>query len=321
MDRRSFIKATLAAGLLSAVEAQAMDEKMKQNSDGIERRTLGATGEKLSILGFGGIIVMNATPEESAHHVAEAFDRGINYFDVAPSYGNAVERLGPALKPYRDRVFLACKTGERKAEGAERELNATLKTMQTDHFDLFQLHGLTKVEEVETAFGPGGAMEVFTKARQAGKIRYIGFSAHSEEAAMEAMRRFRFDTILFPFNFATWMKGEFGPRIYRHARELGMGVLALKAMAHGKWPEKLKPEERTWQKAWYEPLDKKRQAELALRFTLGLPVDAAIPPGHWELFQMAMATVQAGPLKPLDVAEEDELRSLAGKSDPIFSAV
>ena len=83
------------------------------NSQPIARRPLGKTGEHLSIIGFGGILVMNADPAASANLVAEAVDRGINYFDVAPSYGNAQERLGPALKPYRDKSFLACKTDGR----------------------------------------------------------------------------------------------------------------------------------------------------------------------------------------------------------------
>ncbi len=109
----------------------------------IEKRSLGKTGEKLSMIGFGGIMVDKATTEESAIWVKEAIDNGINYFDVAPSYGNAEEMLGPALEPYRKDVFLACKTGERKKEGARKELEQSLKYLRTDHFDLYQLHAVT----------------------------------------------------------------------------------------------------------------------------------------------------------------------------------
>ena len=104
---------------------------------------MGGTGEKLSVLGFGGILVMEEEPSRAADLVAEAVDRGINYFDVAPSYGNAEERLGPALAPYRGRVFLACKTGQRTRAGAEAELRQSLRNMRTDHFDLYQHHGAT----------------------------------------------------------------------------------------------------------------------------------------------------------------------------------
>jgi Aldo/keto reductase family len=93
--------------------------------------------------------VMNATPEEAARRVAEAIDAGINYFDVAPSYGNAEDRLGPALKPYRQNAFLACKTTERSKAGAAAELERSLRKMKIEYFDLYQLHAVTKMEEVE----------------------------------------------------------------------------------------------------------------------------------------------------------------------------
>ena len=149
----------------------------------MEYRTLGKTGQKLSVIGFGGIVVSETSPEEAARLVASAVARGVNYFDVAPSYGDAEEKLGPALKPHRDAVFLACKTQCRDADGATAELDASLKMMHTDHFDLYQLHAMTKMEDVETVLGPGGALEAFQRARDAGKVRYLGFSAHSAEAA------------------------------------------------------------------------------------------------------------------------------------------
>jgi len=251
--------------------------------------------------------------------VAEAVDRGINYFDVAPSYGNAEERLGPALAPHRGKVFLACKTGQRGGAEAEKELENSLKLMQTDHFDLYQLHAITKIaEDVEWVFQPGGVMERLVKAREAGKIRFLGFSAHSEEAARAAMERFAFDTILFPFNFSTWVNGRFGPGVLELAREHKMGVLALKAMALQQWPQGLKEEDRKWRKAWYEPLEKEADVELALRYTLHLPVTAALPPGHWELFRIAVDLAAAGRLKePLRESERERLIALA-KGKPIF---
>jgi aryl-alcohol dehydrogenase-like predicted oxidoreductase len=149
----------------------------------------------LSIIGFGGIVVTNATMEEAAARVGAAIDGGINYFDVAPSYGNAEQMLGPALAPYRNDVFLACKTGKRDRAGAEAELKQSLQHLQTDHFDLYQLHAMSTAEDVERAFGPGGAMEAFVAARDAGLVRYLGFSAHSAEVALDALSRFPFDSV------------------------------------------------------------------------------------------------------------------------------
>ncbi|HXK93741.1 MAG TPA: aldo/keto reductase, partial [bacterium] len=111
------------------------------------RRGYGSS-EPLSIIGFGGIVVMNAEPAHAARVVARAVDRGVNYFDVAPTYGDAQDKLGPALEPYRDRVFLACKTTRRDKAGAEEELNDSLKKLRTDHFDLYQLHALSTMEDL-----------------------------------------------------------------------------------------------------------------------------------------------------------------------------
>src|SRR2546429_2627352 len=123
MNRRNFLKSTATSmTLLNCFPAMlsALDRSKEEGK--LERRSLGKTGEKLSILGFGGIVVMNATPQQAAQRVGEAIDRGINYFDVAPSYGNAEAMLGPALQPYRKNVFLGCKTTERSQAGATGEL-------------------------------------------------------------------------------------------------------------------------------------------------------------------------------------------------------
>jgi predicted aldo/keto reductase-like oxidoreductase len=203
---------------------------------------------------------------------------------------------------------------ERKAVGAEKELNETLAAMQTDHFDLFQLHALSSINEVETAFAPGGAMEVFNKARQQGKIKYIGFSAHSEDAALLAMSKFDFDTILFPLNINCWMHGSFGPRAYELALSRDMGILALKAMAM----TELKPgETKPYKNVWYKPLQDPEMSKLGLRYTLSKEVTAAIPPGDAEFFWYAMDA--ARDLKPITKEETDRLMAFVANNPPLFS--
>jgi aryl-alcohol dehydrogenase-like predicted oxidoreductase len=279
----------------------------------MEKRRLGKTGEALSMIGFGGIIVMNAMAEEAASNVAEAINRGVNYFDVAPTYGNAEEMLGPALEPYRDDVFLACKTGKRDAAGAEAELHASLKKLRTDHVDLYQLHAMTTMEDVEKVLGPGGAMETFVKAREQGKVRFLGFSAHSVEAALALIERFDFDTILFPFNWACWLKSGFGPDVMARAHEKDMGILALKTLAKRAWGE---DEEHDWSKTWYKPVESYEEAKLAVRFTLSKPVTAGVSPGHIELFRWACDAADA--FRPLTDEEEAKLRAWSAGLETIF---
>lgn len=282
----------------------------------MEKRALGTTGESLSIVGFGGIAVMNEEPRTAACLVSQAVDRGINYFDVAPSYGNAEERLGPALRPYRDSVFLACKTGKRSKEEALGELRQSLRNLRTDHFDLYQFHGVSTLEEVETILGPGGAMEASVEAREQGLVRFLGFSAHSEEAAMALLRSFHFDSVLFPFNWVSWIQGGFGPKVLQAAQEKGVGVLALKALAKTKWRD---GEEHPWPKCWYAPVDSPEEASLALRFTLSKPVTAALGPGHAELLWWACDA--ADRFQPLSAEEAVLLSQRSDGIEPIFPSM
>jgi aryl-alcohol dehydrogenase-like predicted oxidoreductase len=280
----------------------------------MEKRLLGKTGEMLSVVGFGGIAVMDEEPGVASRLVAQAVEeRGINYFDVAPTYGNAEERLGPALEPYRKSVFLACKTEKRSAEEATAALHESLKRLRTDHFDLYQLHAVTTMEEVEQITGPGGALETFVKAREQGLVRHLGFSAHSEEAALALLERFEFDSMLFPVNWVCWHQGHFGPRTLETAQKKGVGILALKALAKRKWKE---GEEHKWSKTWYSPVDTFEEVSSALRFTLSRPVTAAVSPGHAELLWWACDA--ADQFTPLSREEEAEVARRSAGLDPIF---
>lgn len=279
----------------------------------IPKRPYGKKGDQLSIIGLGGIVLARLPQKEADALAKEAYDKGVNYFDVAPTYWDAEERMGPAIKSFRGKIFLACKTTRRDAKGAQEELENSLRKLQTDHFDLYQLHGLSKMEELEQCFAPGGAMETFLKAREQGKVRYIGFSAHSEEVALEAIKRFPFDSALFPFNFVTLFKGNFGWELLKEAPKRGVTLLALKALARTHWQEGAKRLE----KCWYEPITDPKLAELALRFTLSLPVTAAIPPGDENIFRMALGLGER--FRKITPREEQQLRAEAQKLTPIFS--
>jgi aryl-alcohol dehydrogenase-like predicted oxidoreductase len=315
MHRRTFLMNASAATLAGCFPASLVGIERTRAAGRLERRSLGRTGEALSIIGFGGIVVMDATPAQASARVAHAIERGVNYFDVAPSYGNAEERLGPALAPYRKHMFLACKTQKRDRMGATAELESSLRHMQTDHFDLYQLHAVTTREDVEGIFAKDGAIEAFEAARKAGKVRFLGFSAHSVDAALALMDRFAFDTILFPVNFATWHAGHFGPQVLQMAQRKQMGILALKSMARRPWPEGAV---KTHAKCWYEPLADVSAAREGLRFTLSHPVTAAIPPGDETLFTMALDL--AADFQPLSPAEAEAIKQKGLATAPLFHA-
>jgi aryl-alcohol dehydrogenase-like predicted oxidoreductase len=312
MKRRVFLKQAAIAAAATACASQARASTLISP---IARRALGRTGEQLSIIGFGGILVMNEEAGAAANIVAEAVDRGINYFDVAPSYGNAQERLGPALAPYRKQCFLACKTDGRMKDDSRADLEQSLKLLKTDHLDLYQFHALTKMTDLDKVLSPGGAIETMEAAKKEGKIRFIGFSVHSAETALAAMDRYNFDTILFPLNWVLFSQANFGPQILKRAQEKKMGILALKSMAKTVWPAG-QMHNHPEPKCWYQPAAFPDEASLGLRWTLGHPITAAIPPGDERYFRLAMDVAQS--YKPLNAAEEQALLAGAKGAEPIF---
>lgn len=280
----------------------------------MQTRRLGNTDLNPTVIGFGGVVVMKEDQADADRMVAEAFDAGIRYFDVAPQYQDAQQRLGPALAPYRNQVMLACKTLERTADGVRAELEDSLTKLRTDHFDLYQMHSLTKVDETRQALGPGGAIEAFLEAREAGKTRYLGFSAHSEEAALLAIESGHFDSILFPLNYVVMQESNFGPAVLNAANDRGMGILALKAIARTRVAEW---KDRPYDKCWYAPEDRPEVAHLMLRYTLNLPgVAAMVPPGDPGMFCMTLGF--ADQLDPLTDAELAQLRDAVADVQPLF---
>ena len=173
---------------------------------------------------------------------------------------------------------------------------------------------MTTTEDVDNIFGQGGAIETFLEARKEGKIRFIGFSAHSVEAAMGMMDRFDFDTILFPVNYVTWNSGNFGPQVLEKAHSKKMGILALKAMAKGPWPEGF--ENKDYPKCWYEPLTSTEDIKMGLAFTLSHPVTSALTPGDLRLFKTALNV--SGSIKPLNDKEIQIIKQKATAGVPLF---
>ncbi len=304
---------------LPGSKAWAGQAEKKGNGSILGKRAYGRTGVKLSIIGFGGIVVSGVEQKHANEVVSRAIEKGVNYFDVAPTYGDAELKLGPALEAYRKKVFLACKTTQRKAEGVRVELKRSLERLRTDYLDLYQLHGITDVaKDVDTAFGKGGAMEAFIEAKKAGMVRHLGFSAHSVEAAMAAMNRYNFESVMFPINFACYYGGNFGPQIIEKAKAKKAAVLAIKATAREPWPAKDHPERKEFGKCWYRPLSERAEIELALRFALSEPmVTAAIPPAQEKLFWMAVDA--AMDFEPLGEAEKKKVQAWGAKTKPMFS--
>ena len=272
---------------------------------------LGKTGLKVSTVAFAGIVNMDETPEDAERFTAYAVEAGVNYFDVAPSYGNAEERLSPALKPFRKQVYLACKTHMRDAEAAKEELLHSLKLLETDHFDVYQLHAMTTPEEVEQVFGPGGAMETFLWAKREGLIRNIGFSAHNEDVALACLERYDFDTVMFPMNWAMGLTRGWGDRISAAVKERGIGLIAIKTLILRNWRE---DETHDFKKSWCKPIyGDERLSLAAMKYGLYKGAGILIPPGNITHQRFMINHIDACVKNPLSDEELALLRAEAEK--------
>ena len=237
-----------------------------------------------------------------------AYDRGINYYDVAPGYGNAQELMGPGLSKLRHNIFLACKTNKRDQNGSEAELNDSLEKLKTDYFDLYQLHGMKSENDYKRVSSAKGALNTLFKAKEQGKIRHIGFSCHSIKVANLLLDNYDFDSILFPVNWALILNKGFGNQILEKCLNKNVSVLALKCMANELWPTEDRGE---YQKCWYKPLTDKDIIEMAIKFTLSKNVVSFLPPGNEKLFKLALEIVNSG----LSEINEDEIKFLKEQSE------
>jgi len=257
------------------------------------KRKFGNTGFEITPVIYGGIISMEDGQEASDKYVSWAIDRGINYFDVAPSYGDAQEKLGNSLLTYRKNIHLACKTGCRMRVDAQKELEESFRLLHTDYFDVYQMHALSSVEEVDQAFGVGGIMEMMVKAKEEGLVRNLGITCHSEAAALKAMSLYDFDTVLFPLNWHMNIGHGMGTQVCKTAKEKVMGILGMKQSIERGWMNLKEKENSQFTKSWCKPIDleNKKLRLAAMKYTFSLGADTLVPPGDFVNFSFVVENI------------------------------
>ena len=243
MERRDFLKTAAAAGIGATIAANAQTRpsaapiKRPESPDMIYRE-LGTTGERVSAIGMGGYhLGMQSDPTESVRLIHTGVDHGITFLDNCWDYndGTSEVRMGQALRDgYRQKVFLMTKMDGRTAVEYNRQLEESLGRLQTDVIDLVQFHEVIRMEDPDRIFAPGGAIEAAIAARQAGKLRYIGFTGHKDPAVhlrmLETAQKhsFHFDTVQMPINVMDAHFRSFTHQVMPVALKQGIGVLAMK---------------------------------------------------------------------------------------------
>ncbi len=201
----------------------------------LPERPLGRTGVNATILGLGGEGVLRTFgyEKEAQAMIEAALAEGINYFETARAYSGSEVYLGKALKGHWGRIFLTSKSHGRTRQEAEGHLAATLRNLQTDHLDLWQVHDVRTMAEVQALGAPGGALEAFQWAKEKGLARFIGVTGHHDpEVLRRALDLYDFDTVLLPVNPAEPYSKSFLP-LAREALDRGLGVIGMKVLARG----------------------------------------------------------------------------------------
>lgn len=238
----------------------------------MQTRRFGRTGHLSTIAIFGTAALYNGTPEMADQAMQQILAAGVNHIDIAPGYNKAEALMGPWIEKTRDQFFLGCKTQLRTKDEAAAELRRSLEILRTDRFDLHQLHAVTNFDELDQVTGPGGALEALVAARDEGLTDYIGITGHGNQSPavfIEALKRFDFDTVLFPLNFV-----QFGNPEYRQStldllamcQARDVGVMIIKAVARRPWGQR----EHTHD-CWYEPFSDLETIQQGVNFALSQP--------------------------------------------------
>ncbi len=268
----------------------------------MEKRRLGRIGHETSVLVYGAAALGEVTQDVADASLAQSLAAGINHWDTAASYGDAEERMGPAVERVRDQVFLATKSTQRRAEDAWRELNRSLELLHTDHIDLWQIHAVCDLPELDKVFAPGGAIEAFVRAKDEGIVSWVGITGHTEAAPVvhaEALRRHDFDSILTPVNYHLYTADdEFRANfdtLYALVQDRDVALRTIKAIARKPW---IGDRELA---TWYEPFTSPEDIRAAISWVLGtFPYIAGLATaGETTLLDKAIAAEQ----NRMDLAE------------------
>ncbi len=284
----------------------------------METRRFGRSGHLSTVAIFGAAAFWDVDQDQADVSMRLVIEHQINHIDVAPSYGKAEERVGPWLQRERERFFVGCKTMERTRAGASAELAQSLKRLKIESFDLYQMHAITSMEELEQVTQPGGALEAALQARDAGLTRYIGITGHGVDSPAifcEALERYDFDSVLFPLNYVQYANPVFrrnSEKLLGLCQARDVGVMAIKSITRGPWGSK--PQNYT---TWYEPFDDDEKIQQAINFTLSQPVTGICTAGDIQILPKVLQACEN--FTPMPLAVQQKVIREGERLEPLFA--
>ncbi len=283
----------------------------------METRRFGRTGHFSTVAILGGAAFGKVDQATADAAMERALAAGVNHIDIAPSYGDAEARLGSWVARERARFFLGCKTTERSRENAAAELRRSLERLRTDKFDLYQMHAVKTLEDLDAVTARGGALEAAVAAREQGLTRFIGITGHglqSPSVFLEALRRFDFDTVLFPINARLFANADYrrdADALLRECRARDVGVMAIKAVTKGPWGDRPRTHA-----TWYEPFTDMAHIQRAVNFALSQGITGLCTVGDVTVLPLFLDA--CAHFTRMNTAEQEALIADALQYAPLF---
>ncbi len=271
----------------------------------IEKREFGSTGHESTVTLFGAASLSKVTQEEANETLEVLLDYGVNHIDTAASYGDSELRIGPWMEEYRDRFFLATKTGKRKYGAAKEEIHNSLERLRVDQVDLLQLHNLIQPDEWDTVFGEDGALKAAIEAKEEGLVRFLGITGHTlrvPKMHMKSLEEYDFDSVLLPYNYPLMQNETYASdfeELLKICREKGIAVQTIKSLARRRWRQG--EQDRA---TWYKPMEDQKYVDRAVSWVFGRD----------DLFLNTVGDIDLLP-KVLDAADRHEERPSDAKME------
>jgi predicted aldo/keto reductase-like oxidoreductase len=283
----------------------------------MQTRRFGRTNHMSTVAVFGGVALGQIDQPTADKVIQQVIDASVNHIDIAPSYGEAESRLGPWMPRIREDFFLGCKTTQRTKQGAMDEFHQSLGRLHVDAFDLYQLHAITSMDELDQCTRTGGALEGVIEMRDQGLTRFIGITGHGMQTPaifIEALRRFDFDTVLFPIYPALMGNVEYRAdalALLDVCEEKDVGVMVIKAICKEPWGE----QEKRYH-TWYLPFEDQETIQKNINFALSHKLTHYCTAGDYRLLAKVLTACEN--FEPMDAVEQQALIKAQADLELIF---
>ena len=270
----------------------------------MEKRALGRTCHESSVVTFGTAGIGGVTQNVADKAIQLILDHGVNHIDIAPSYGEAMERMAPWMPDIRNQVFLGSKTQFRTRDEAWADIESIMKRLNVESFDLFQLHAVIDMDALDQVTAPGGALEALVEMREQGLTKWLGITGHGPHAPgthLEALNRFDFDTIMFPVNAAMFRSTEYrqyAEALLAKANSLNLGIQTIKMIARGGWGDGERDAS-----TWYDPHRDQGPIDRALWWLLSQEMHTAPSAGDVNILPKVLDAAER--FSPLSAEEQE----------------